>query len=173
MSRQFYPTHPPWGPIIKWRESNLALDHLIQRHGPRLDAARTMARTIRLELERLFPALDDLCTQSCPWCPEPCCITAQVWIDFRDLLCMHLDGQPIPAAQLFDAPTDICRYLGPKGCRLPRLLRPWACTWYLCPTQTAILRRQDDAAQEAVHTRMQAIKQHRLAVEAEFIRVIT
>ena len=173
MSRQFYPAHPPWGPIIKWRESNYALDHLIRRHRLHLKSARSIAQDIRLTLESLFPTLDDLCIQSCPWCPEPCCITAKVWIDFRDLLFMHLDGQPIPAAQLFDASEDLCRYLGPKGCQLPRMLRPWACTWYLCPTQTAILRRHTDATQHAFQTQLQSIKQLRLAVEAEFIRVIT
>jgi hypothetical protein len=33
----------------------------------------------------------------------------------------------------------LIRYWKPKGCVLPRMSRPWICTWYLCPTQKAIL----------------------------------
>ena len=62
---------------------------------------------------------------------------ARVWLDFPDLLFMHLSGQALPLGQLRAQRSEACAYLGPKGCRLPRLSRPWVCTWYLCPEQKA------------------------------------
>jgi hypothetical protein len=43
-----------------------------------------------------------------------------------------------------------------RGCRLPRINRPRICTCYLCPTHTAILRKDHPAEREAL---MQAFSQ--------------
>jgi hypothetical protein len=50
---------------------------------------------------------------------------------------------------------------------------PWICTWYLCPVQTAILRKRDSLQYDAFNRIVREIKALREALEEEFIRVVT
>jgi len=88
-------------------------------------------------------------------------------------LFLHFNQQPIPPAQPKANLSMPCRYLGPRGCRLPRITRPWICTWYLCPTQTAKLRNGQQAKRELLNQAMAQIKSERNLLENEFIRVIS
>jgi len=133
----------------------------------------SFAQKAKHHLGSIFSFLHELCVDSCPWCPEPCCLKASVWFDFKDLLFLHFNQQPIPPAQPKANLSMPCRYLGPRGCRLPRLTRPWICTWYLCPTQTAKLRNGQQAKRELLNQAMAQIKSERNLLENEFIRVIS
>lgn len=115
---------PPWSDDFGWRRVN--------------DALSTLAK--------VSAAFSRLCPVTCSRCPDPCCLGAKVWFDLRDLIFLHLTERTPPPAQPIAALTEVCRYLGPNGRRLDRFYRPWICTWYLCPTQTARLRRDGDPA---------------------------
>lgn len=164
---------PPWGLKTSWRAANRTLDYLMRLHGPDLDRARALARKVQGRLESIFPLLDDLCAVTCPWCPDPCCLMAKVWVDFQDLLFIHLGGHQIPQAQLLPDMKKTCRYFSPRGCTLPRVTRPWACTWYLCPTQMANFRQKTCRVQDKFNQDIQAIKIGRKKMEAEFIRTVS
>jgi hypothetical protein len=132
-----------------------------------------VAHALENRLKALFPILDDLCINSCPWCPEPCCLKAKVWFDFKDLLFLHFNHLPIPLAQPITNMNTTCRYVSHRGCVLSRIARPWICTWYLCPVQTAILRKRDYIQYDAVNRIIQEIKSLRKEMEEGFIRVVT
>jgi len=168
-----YRDEPPWGSKVTWQIVNRDLDYLICRHHDALKDAVTMAQDMEARLGSIFSLLDELCSASCPWCPNPCCLSAAVWIDFKDLLFLHLCGHPIPDKQLRSNLKKVCRYWKPKGCVLPRLSRPWICTWYLCPTQKAILVRKSSRDRDKFSRQIQAVKDGRRKVEAEFIRVVS
>lgn len=172
MTATFYTATPAYASSSAWRESNRALAHLVDRHRHRLDTAVAMAAAIRLRLESLFPVMEALCRQACRFCPEPCCIVATVWLDFRDLLFLHLGDLPLPGAQLIGTRHERCRYLGPRGCRLPRIIRPWACTVYLCPPHVRLLGRPPAAHRERVERTVAQIKALRREMETEFIRIV-
>ena len=163
---------PPWGGQAKWFEANRIIEHLIGLHRPELEKAVFLARGIQVQLLSVFPLIDDLCASTCPWCPDPCCMIAKVWIDFQDLLFLHLSGQVIPRAQLLQELGNTCRYWSPRGCTLTRIVRPWICTWYSCPPQMANFRKQNPVVQETFNHAVQAIKTARKQMEAEFIRVV-
>ncbi|ADK84052.1 conserved hypothetical protein [Desulfarculus baarsii DSM 2075] len=127
---------PPWADPAQWRDLNRRLERACAVGH---DQARQAALALAGLLGQADALLDELCAAACPWCPTPCCLEAKVWLDRRDLLFIHLGGQSPPPAQLRQGRHDHCRYLGPRGCRLPRLQRPWVCTWYLCPTLSARL----------------------------------
>jgi len=173
MATAFYQTSPAYGSPAAWCESNHAIGHVIDRHHAKLKHAIELAGGIRQHLEKLFPLMDELCLQTCRLCPNPCCLVATVWIDFRDLLFLHLSELPIPPAQLIARLDQSCRYLGYHGCRLPRLLRPWACTVYICGTQWHRLRRKPQSIQQTFDHNVATIKADRLEMEAAFIEVIT
>jgi hypothetical protein len=164
---------PPWSSSLAWQEVNQVFDYLIRLHRPELHFARALAGEIKVRLESIFPLMDELCLHTCPRCPEPCCLVAKVWIDFPDLLFMHLTNQHIPSAQLVEDLKETCRYMSLRGCRLPRISRPWPCSWYLCPPQKTILRQNTRLLQDSYSYAVRAIRVRRNEMEAEFILVVS
>jgi len=173
MKNIFYGAEPPWGSKVKWKIVNRDLDYLIYRHYDVLKDAVMLARDLQVRMVSIFSLLDDLCWVTCPWCPDPCCLAARVWIDFKDLLFLHLAGHPVPPEQLLSDFKESCRYWSPRGCMLPRISRPWVCTWHLCPTQKVNLRRKAPSVQEKMRHAVQRITAGRKVMETEFIRIVS
>ena len=170
---QFFPDGPRTYSESQWKESNRGLRKLIQLHRPRLGRAQFLAEVIQKHLNSIFPLLEELCRVTCPWCPEPCCIVNKVWIDFQDLLFLHLIGQQIPPGQLTCGAGNPCRYLACRGCKLPRIIRPWACTSYVCSTERNYLLNQGSYTQQSFYTAVEKIKKDRVALEEVFIQTVT
>jgi len=173
MKNIFYGAEPPWGSKVKWKIVNRDLDYLIYRHYDVLKDAVMLARDLQVRMVSIFSLLDDLCRVTCPWCPDPCCLAARAWIDFKDLLFLHLAGHPVPPEQLLSNFKESCRYWSPRGCMLPRISRPWVCTWHLCPTQKVNLRRKAPSVQEKMRHAVQRITAGRKVMETEFIRIVS
>ncbi|MFP4039105.1 MAG: hypothetical protein ACLFS7_01075 [Desulfosudaceae bacterium] len=131
----------PWGDKASWQSVNLEISRLVANCPEEVHRLRALAFHINDSLAAINPVLDKLCSYTCPWCPEPCCLAATVWLDLSDLLRLHLAGPAIPAAQPKISRGETCRYLGARGCCLPRACRPWTCTRYICPTQRRWWRR--------------------------------
>jgi hypothetical protein len=167
------PTIPfiPWPDAAQWSAANASLEHNLRRHSKALNAACDLARELRTHLNTLFPLMDHLCLSTCSSCNAICCQHACVWIDFKDLLFLHLADIPRPSAQLLGRRGERCRCSTPQGCQLDRIQRPFVCTWYLCPAQTGILRKIPLRMQMVTQT-LQSIKQLRREMESEFIRVV-
>jgi hypothetical protein len=165
--------HLPWDSQATWMQAHQSVDFHLHRYADELIKPLWMAQTVKDQFIILFPILDDLCFNSCTWCPETCCQRARVWFDFKDLLFLHFNRLAIPPAQPMTALNTNCRYYSHKGCLLPRIARPWICIWYLCPVQTAILRKRDSLQYDAVNRIIQEIKSLRKEMEDVFIRVVT
>ena len=166
---RFFPAADATG---NWKASNRALGFLIGRHRAQLAPAVAIAQRIHGRLTSIFPVMDTLCRVTCPWCPEPCCIVNKVWLDFQDLLFMHLTGEPIPSAQLTEDTDEACRFLSPGGCSLPRIIRPWACTLFTCPTQRAVLRQKGPSVTENLDAMIAAVRIDRMDMEEVFTTVV-
>lgn len=160
------------GHITQWQSSNDALTRLLAHQRHRLGVAVAMAENIRDGIESLFPSMAALCLQTCRFCPEPCCITNTVWIDFRDLLLLHLIDDPVPARQVATGPGEACPFLNHSGCRLPWRVRPWMCVKYICPAQRAILKKDGRPDSAALYGDIDRIENQRLQMEAEVLHRI-
>lgn len=161
---------PQWGADSDWNEANASIVHLIRKHQANMADVFAKAAAMRKNIETLFPLLDEFCGETCVTCPSPCCLTATVWIDYRDLLFIHLNDLYIPPQQLIERQPDSCRYNSPEGCMLPRLSRPWVCTLYLCPPQMALLRAKNDPLKKAFDYTVTVIKADRKILEKKFIK---
>jgi hypothetical protein len=164
---------PPWGSSTAWQEANRSIDIHIHRYRAELGPTVAIARETHSRLASIFPFLKDLCMATCRCCPESCCLTASPWYDFRDLLFLHLNCLEIPRSQPIHDYKDTCCYLSPRGCKLSRITRPWICTWYLCPAQTANLKKRNRRQWETIKRTVSEIKGGRQQLEVEFIRVIS
>jgi hypothetical protein len=163
---------PPWGTKPAWREANRCIDGLNQRYSVKLNSAAVLSVSLRHRLESIFSLLDDLCLETCPRCPNPCCLHASPWFDFRDLIFMHLNTLAIPISQTIGALNETCRYVSPRGCTLARISRPWICTWYLCSVQTANLNIRRAHQVQKLTSAINEIKALRKEMEEVFTRVI-
>ncbi|MGD8389600.1 MAG: hypothetical protein PVG49_20810 [Desulfobacteraceae bacterium] len=162
----------PWRTASSWSEALHTLEGLVGRHAKDLGPARKNAEAVRLNLEIVFPSLDALCRVTCPECPSPCCLEAAVYADFRDLLFLSLLHLPPPPMQLRNAPEASCRYHTRHGCALPRIQRPWICTWYLCAAQRAVLERGHEVDRQRLLSTLEAIRSERRAMEDAFLEVV-
>jgi hypothetical protein len=163
---------PPWKTKAAWQAANRSIDALIQRYADKLNAAVTLAAMVRAKLESTFSILDNLCIETCPRCPDPCCLHASPWFDYRDLLFLHLNAVAIPVRQPIEALSATCRYFSLSGCTLERISRPWICTWYLCPVQTCNLNIRRFHQSKELSSGFNEIKAVRKEMEERFIRVI-
>jgi len=149
-----------------WQALISTLEHPIYPEGRR-ESARKLAGDIQRALIGIFPMLEDLCRQTCPWCPDPCCLNARLWFDFKDILFLYLTDQGLPQRQPCSHRNQPCSYLGPKGCRIPRLRRPFVRTWFICPTQKAILQRPGLKSAATLQAAIERIKTMRKQLASE------
>jgi hypothetical protein len=116
--------------------------------------------------EDLEASLSPLCRATCPACEDVCCTKATVWYDQRDIIVYHLATGLFPEKQVSRSVTGACCHLGEGGCRLPRLERPFICTWYICGAQTAMLRREVSDPHRNIREQIHRIKETRKRIEA-------
>jgi len=158
---------PPWTGAAEWREINGFLSGVVSQYREALTGSAERAWQMECLLRRISVCFQDLCFATCARCPSPCCLGAKIWFDFRDLIFLHLRERTIPPGQPIGSLRGVtCRYLGPRGCRLDRLSRPWICTWYICPTQTARLRFDGDS--DPVFGMIRSLKRARREMTAHF-----
>ena len=131
----------PWSTETLWNDAREAFRYSLSQAPDRMAAARQVADRLAHQLDLLADRFDQLAANTCKDCPDPCCGHAKVWLDFQDLLFIHLHHEILPQHQLRRNLDEPCRFLGLRGCALPRLSRPWICTWYICPTQRQALER--------------------------------
>jgi hypothetical protein len=148
------------------------LDRLICYHRKDIKPATRIATTIHHELEAIFPLLDKICRRTCPWCPDPCCIVTKVWYDFIDLVFLHLIEVPLPPGPLAYQLEEPCRYLSTGGCTLPRLIRPWGCIQYICPTQRKNVHRRKPDDEARLDLALKKIREKRYQLETQFQRAM-
>jgi hypothetical protein len=156
---------PPWPTGELWREANAAVAILLKQSAETIGVAKRLSHRIRDGIHALDGPMAALCAATCPACQDPCCRRATVWFDFIDLIHLHLSGEAIPPAQINPADGVACRYLAREGCTLPRGRRPFICTWYVCPEQTHLLRRQPGMDGGMVLRNLAAIKAYRGKME--------
>ena len=160
-------------PERRWVDTNQALGGILAKAADDLLIAKEHAHSIWLSLQSLNPIMAELCRLSCPWCPNPCCIVNRTWYDFQDLLYLHLTGQRLPPGQVNAGGHTPCRYLGPRGCRVPRNSRPWACTVYLCGVQQRCLARLGGAAAGHLSRTVDSIRRVRHDLEDAVTKAVT
>ena len=78
----------------------------------------------------------------------------------------------MPPGQPRQASGETCRYLGDKGCRIPRSLRPWICTWYICAFQKKYLADHPEISGSQLQAVIERIGRLRKQVEALFIEAV-
>lgn len=106
------------------------------------------------------------CAITCDECHSPCCNANGIYYDRADLLYLLALDADLPAGQTREKSGDACRYLTPEGCLLPRMCRPFICTWYLCEPQMTFFQSEPTRFQREFTAIMQTIRRCRLQINA-------
>lgn len=162
----------PWPTATLWNEARETLQFSLSQAPDRMAVARQIADRLAHQLDLLADRFDQLAATTCDNCPDPCCAHAKVWLNFQDLLFIHLHNEILPPHQLrrnFDEP---CRFLGLRGCTLPRLSRPWICTWYICPIQRQAMERDVPGGMAQTVATLARVKSLREEMEGHFLTAL-
>ena len=136
-------------------------------------AARQTADRLAHQLDLLADRFDQLAATTCDDCPDPCCAHAKVWLDYQDLLFIHLHQEILPPHQLRrNLYMNLAVFWGAQGCTLPRLSRPWICTWYICPTQRQALERDVPGGMAQTVAALARVKTLREEMEQRFLTAL-
>ena len=163
---------PPWKNCDLWYQAVHSLEHVTEKRWRRLWQARRVADLIENKLRGVDGALETLCDSTCKSCADICCKKATVWYDFKDLLYIHLASGSLPAAQIHKEPDFSCGKLTPVGCELPRIRRPFICTWYICPDQADFCGGQQLQATHDIQTSILEIQTLRKQLEHEYVQAV-
>lgn len=163
---------PPWKSSEHWSQAIQSLVHVSAKNWRNLWHARNIANLIEKKLIGVDDALEALCNTTCKSCVDICCKKATVWYDFKDLLYLYLISGSLPVAQICKKSDLSCGKLTSKGCDLPRIARPFICTWYLCPDQAALCSGQKLKVIHDLPGSIIEIQRLRKELECEFIQVV-
>lgn len=98
----------------------------------RAGAIKISASELKSSLIEIEPFIERYTTSICPHCENVCCIDRHGSYEAEDIAFLKALGQSPPNMKQKPSDTEPCRYLGNKGCSLPRWQRPFRCTWYFC-----------------------------------------
>jgi len=162
----------PWSTEALWHAAQGAFRCSLSQGPVRMAAARRSADRLAHQLSLLGDWFEDLAAATCKGCPDPCCNHAKVWLDFQDLLFIHLHHETLPPHQLRRNLHERCRFMELHGCSLPRSSRPWICTWYICPTQRQALARDVPGGMVQITAMMTRVKFLREEMEQRFLTAL-
>jgi hypothetical protein len=121
---------------------------------------------IRRAIEELDPMMDRYCAQTCPWCRDPCCTASRVAYNLNDMVYLFGLGLALPVGQTREHEGAPCRYWLSSGCALPRILRPYVCTWFFCEPHMERFFEEPACVQRHVIQTLQEIRRLRTAMLA-------
>ncbi len=120
-----------------------------------------LATGIREGLLWCDETMDRYCRLTCPGCRDFCCDADGIYFDLADLIYLLVLESDLPAGQTRPRRGDPCRYLAREGCILPRMCRPFICTWYLCEPQMALLAAEPIPFQKKLTAVLQLVRRCR------------
>lgn len=168
---EYSPYALPWSTLPQWQAAHQVIDDTIFDYRDDLQHLFDLADSMGARLKAVGRHMTDLCSQTCPECQQICCRYAHVYFDFKDLLYLHFGPGEWPAAQTLNTEQPYCQYLGQTGCCLPRSLRPFICTWYICPAQSACLEKMAPSVGVFLRNSLKALKTGREQLQHDYVRI--
>lgn len=144
----------------------------VQKTMHRVDRKRfgVLAKGIREGLLWIDDIMDRYCTLTCGECQDPCCSADGIYYDRADLLYLAGLDADLPVGQTREQAGETCLYLTNEGCLLPRMCRPFICSWYLCEPQMILFHEEPIRFQRSLTAVLQAMRRCRSQLIALYER---
>ncbi len=114
-----------------WRQ----IDELVEffsSNSQELSMVKSSVPALVAAFDKLDPLIQSYTAKVCPYCGTVCCANKFGFPEFADVVVFLSLGLDIPDYNLDVDEEAICQFIGEKGCVLPRIQRPYRCTWYFC-----------------------------------------
>ncbi|MCK5695307.1 MAG: hypothetical protein KAH62_01665 [Desulfobacula sp.] len=165
----------PWYTAEEWNQVFLFIKRVDDLYGQKLVIVYKTADQIRQRFEKISGSIEKVCSNTCIYCEDICCIRATIWFDFKDLLYIYFGLNKFPTFQIIKNSSGnrerACCHFAEKGCMLSRLERPFVCTWYFCPEQNIYITLHYQKMMQNFEQILMEIKDLRNKMEEEFIRI--
>ncbi len=93
---------------------------------------KKFAQNYKLQMLSLDPIIESFTSKVCPYCGTVCCRQKFALPNREDIILFWALGFKLPRYDLKRDINSSCQFLSYTGCNLPRLCRPFRCTWYFC-----------------------------------------
>lgn len=165
----------PWYTAEEWSQVFLSIKKIDDLYEQKLVNVYKTASQIRQRFEEISGPIEKVCSHTCVYCEDICCIRATIWFDFKDLLYIYFALNKFPAFQIIKNSSGrrekACCHFSKKGCVLSRVERPFVCTWYFCSEQKKYLVCHHQKIKQNFDHILIEIKDLRSKMEEEFIRI--
>ncbi len=112
------------------------LTQFCNSHAEQLSSLIPIANSYKEEMSRLDPVIQEFTKKICPYCGTVCCRQKFGLPNGEDIVTFWALGITPPEYDRFRDLNGPCQYLTSNGCHLPRINRPFRCTWYFCEAIT-------------------------------------
>jgi hypothetical protein len=143
------------------------IEEFFRNHKKDLSRVIELSLKVKEGIEEIDPFIHQNTSVVCPECEKVCCINRHAYYNSEDLIYIYALGLTPHEYKPVDD-KEPCRFLGEKGCRLERSLRPSGCNWYFCgPLYDSMEKTPleyeefDEAWRELAETWMEMIKEFR------------
>jgi hypothetical protein len=109
-----------------------SIQDLFTAQGDACTEIRQSAAEIRALIEAVSRDIERHTAAVCTGCSSVCCIHRHSRYDRSDGIFLAALGLDVPEYDSDTEDTAPCRFLGARGCILPRSRRPYRCTWFFC-----------------------------------------
>ena len=101
-------------------------------HEAEMSVVNDKAHQFKQAYAIMDPFIQKYTAEVCPYCGNVCCCNKHGFPEFADVVAILAMGGKVPEYDLSVDEGALCQFIGEKGCVLPRIERPYRCTWYFC-----------------------------------------
>ena len=110
----------------------------------------------------------DYVSKVCPLCLHPCCMRVAYLYSDKDILFLKLSGKKQPRKRQLPGRKG-CGFLGPSGCILDFLSRPFICHKYICTDLETAINREEPELLKILEDKFILIDEMRSRLWSEYL----
>ncbi len=108
------------------------LKKIFEEYQDDLSEVKISAQKYKTVMDKHDPFIQSYSAKTCPYCGTICCANRHGVPDFGDLIIFLALDLRVPHYNLVQDERAPCQFIGERGCKVERILRPYRCTWYYC-----------------------------------------
>ena len=132
-----------------------------------------LARETADAVEAISAGIERHTSVVCPECRDVCCVNRHCYHEYADIVYLCSLGERPASYREGAGDGEPCQFLGAKGCRLRRSLRPHRCTWFFCTPLLDHVRESSSRDYRALIAALGEINRNRCALLHAFGAVMS
>jgi hypothetical protein len=127
-----------------------------------------LARQAADSVEAISPSIERHTSVVCPGCERVCCVNRHCYHELGDIVSIRSRGEVLPVYREGVGDEEPCQFLGERGCRLRRSLRPHRCNWFFCSSLLSHIRESSARGYRSLVAGLEDINRKRGALLRAF-----